>query len=314
MPQLDASLRNGFGRLRTAFVAPHVDYVLSREMASGGFAGRRGGADIYYTDFALRVLVANGGPREAAQRCVPLLEAAVQRDPFDATELFNRSNALRSLAAFDLSPDIDFMGLEEKNLVDFDTLAETFFYDHRSQGAYALFLLSLCGEQVIGHPFRHANTEAILHTLECPGGGFSERPFSSDPQTNATAACLATARMAGIEDTIDRPGAVDYLSSMQSTDGGFRAHAGIPHGDLLTTFSVLALQCVTGHPLVARPADLARFVRSARHGGGGFGACPGDAPDIEFTWYGLASTALLRAQADRDALVNRQTTSSDTHS
>ena len=43
-------------RLETA------EFILSRQCADGGFAGRRGGSDLYYTSFALDGLLACGGP------------------------------------------------------------------------------------------------------------------------------------------------------------------------------------------------------------------------------------------------------------
>ena len=56
LDMLDEVLRPGLARLSETFVATQVGFVAACQRPDGGFAGRQGDADLYYTDFALRTL------------------------------------------------------------------------------------------------------------------------------------------------------------------------------------------------------------------------------------------------------------------
>jgi geranylgeranyl transferase type-2 subunit beta len=53
---LDATLASGLLDLSAAFVDTQVAFVAGCQLPDGGFRGRQGGSDLYYTDFALRSL------------------------------------------------------------------------------------------------------------------------------------------------------------------------------------------------------------------------------------------------------------------
>jgi geranylgeranyl transferase type-2 subunit beta len=139
-----------------------------------------------------------------------------------------------------------------------------------------------------------------LITLLCPSGGFAERPGQANPQTNATCAALAALSLAGQLDPAMAASSLIFLISTQDSSGGFRAHVRAPRADLLSTFSALVAFWSRG--AIARidlPA-LGRFVKECAKPTGGFLSGPLDpAPDIEYTYYGVASACLLRASATK---------------
>ncbi|MEI6504194.1 MAG: prenyltransferase/squalene oxidase repeat-containing protein, partial [Armatimonadota bacterium] len=53
---LEGVLRTGLEGLGPALKQAQVAFVLSRQCADGGFRGRLGASDLYYTDFAVRLL------------------------------------------------------------------------------------------------------------------------------------------------------------------------------------------------------------------------------------------------------------------
>src|SRR5262245_24304798 len=54
--RLTRRLATGCRRLDSDRTARHVKFILSFQQADGGFAGRAGGSDLYYTGFAVRTL------------------------------------------------------------------------------------------------------------------------------------------------------------------------------------------------------------------------------------------------------------------
>src|SRR3981081_3206659 len=56
LQNLTTLLADGINRLPAEFRARHAGYLAGRQNPDGGFSGREGGSDLYYTGFALRGL------------------------------------------------------------------------------------------------------------------------------------------------------------------------------------------------------------------------------------------------------------------
>ena len=56
LERLTLRLVDGLARLPAEFRARHAAYLSAAQNADGGFSGREGGSDLYYTSFALRGL------------------------------------------------------------------------------------------------------------------------------------------------------------------------------------------------------------------------------------------------------------------
>ena len=93
---LDQMLADGVAGLGEAFVRRQVGFVRSRQQPDGGFAGRRGGSDAYYTDFAVRIL-ALFSPEDAALPRAAAYLASLSEAPADVVECFSRLNTARIL-------------------------------------------------------------------------------------------------------------------------------------------------------------------------------------------------------------------------
>src|SRR5262245_25709219 len=78
LPRLTARLGDGLLRLPDDFRQRHAEFVRRRQNADGGFPGREGGSDLYYTGFALRCLaVLDGLTPDLLRRSADFLRAAL---------------------------------------------------------------------------------------------------------------------------------------------------------------------------------------------------------------------------------------------
>lgn len=286
----------GICPLSGAFIERQVAFVRSRQLTDGGFAGRRGNADTYYTDFALRLL-ALCAPRDAAcRRAVGYLEALAS--PVTVVECLSRLSAARSLRQ--CGQPVAVPGDITACLAP-QRLPQGGFARPGGAGisAYQTFLAAVC-YALHGTDFPDGEgAVAGLATLQCADGGFCDVAGDMEGQTNATAAVLAllTLQDAVCEDQV-LP-ALAFLARMQDADGGLRAQPAAPMGDLLSTFTgLLSLMTLGGMTDLDVPA-IGRFVRALALPDGGFRAClVDDAADVEYTYYGVGVLALLRAYVD----------------
>ena len=76
LARLASKLANGISRLPAAFRSRHAVYLAAAQNMDGGFSGREGGSDLYYTGFALRGLsVLDALTPEIADRAANYLRA-----------------------------------------------------------------------------------------------------------------------------------------------------------------------------------------------------------------------------------------------
>lgn len=254
--------------------------VLACRADGGGFRGRQGDADLWYTDFAIRTLTLTGAPDTVfsdAARWLRL-EPAVTDQP----GLFNRVN------------------LERLCHVHRPAAALPTATPQASTSAYAL-LLDAATRDLLGHR-QPRDLPRLVAPLARSDGGFAERADARESQANASAAVLAALALAGRLDRCTRDTAVAFLCAQQGDDGGIRAHPGIPAGDLLSTFTTVWALTACNRLDRLRLGDCGRFTLRCRTAGGGFAATPDDGhDDTEYTYYGLAVLALLRVHADSGA-------------
>lgn len=327
LDMLDAMLREGVRGLSQTFVDAQVRSVTDCQQPDGGFRGRQGGSDSYYTDFALRTLgllgpecsamagarrwldrrwldhCAGTPPESCSGRPRPqplshLRERGVGHEQLrSVVECFSELNARRIVG---VAADAALCHVVQ-TVLDAHALPGGGFaqlIDDRRVSVYNTFLAALCC-QMLGVPM--ANVDAAMKavaSLVRPDGGFVQCAGQAVSQTNATAAAAAVLTLGNAMSQDLADGVVGFLASMQQADGGSAAHATAGSSDLLSTFTgVVALVGLDRFDAVDA-SGVARFVRSAAMPGGGFGAYPGDdAADVEYTYYGLGLVALLRQAA-----------------
>jgi geranylgeranyl transferase type-2 subunit beta len=296
-------LAAGAAELPESVRSRHTGYLLSAQASDGGFPGREGESDLYYTGFALRSLFMLGalhGP--TAERVAEFLrsQGTTRESVMDFLSL------VYSVVLLDLAAGIDVFSDSAPHWRD--AVAETLEGLRRPDGGYAKakegragstyqsFLVVLC-LQLIGRPVPEPDrmVEFIL-SQRADQGGFREIRVAKRAGTNPTAAAIGVLR---ILDRMDQEVAEDtraFLVDMQTEEGGFRANTRIPIADLLSTFTgVLTLDDLGGLDQIDQGAVL-RYVRSLeRHQGGFRGATWDEGADVEYTLYGLACMSLLEA-------------------
>jgi geranylgeranyl transferase type-2 subunit beta len=308
LQELTVRLAEGLGRLPAEQRRSHADYLVSVQQPDGGFAGRMGGSDLYYTAFALRGLSILGelyGP--VAQRAEQYLarQLVSHQTIVDFFSLFYAANLLKISAGMDLFKSVD-PNWPEQVATFLETLRrEDGGYSKAPEGnagsTYHTFLVVLV-LQLLERPI--PKPEKVVEFLQSqlqPDGGWREIRVSKRAGTNPTAAAAATLRI--IAQDHDGLGAlppeikeitIDFLCDMQTEEGGLRANTRIPIADLLSSFTGgLTLSDLDSFEEL--DVDLfRRFVYSLQLPGGGFQAAAWDeSHDVEYTFYGLGCLALL---------------------
>lgn len=284
-----AQLARGAAALPAELRAACRDAVLAHRDAAGGFAGRAGTADDWYTGFAVRALALTGGAEAALARAAAWL-AARPSPPGDLAAAQARAEAALTLRlggrAVPTPEAAVRTALAAQSCGD-GWAAPGDRVPSVCQAFLAVSALAALGYQ----PPRRRALLASVRACALAGGGYADR-VGGTPQANATAAALALL-------PAPRPEDLSALAALQAPDGGVRAQPGLPAGDLLSSFA--AAWALARHDALdrLRLGDLARFVQGCRHARG-FGACLGDdGSDPEYVFYGLGVLGLLAAQAGR---------------
>jgi geranylgeranyl transferase type-2 subunit beta len=303
LENLTLRLAAGLGELPAEVRDPHVRYLKSAQRSDGGFAGRDGGSDLYYTGFGLRGLAVLGELYgDTAERAATFLRGRLsgRESIVDFLSLIYSARLLAQAAGVDPLAD----AVPQWR----DAVAESLDRLRRPDGGYAkgaeghasstyhTFLVVLC-LQLIERPVPDpAGIVAFVRSQACDEGGFREIRAGKRAGTNPTAAAIGTLQALGALRPEDRESTLDFLVEMQNDEGGLRANTRIPIADLLSTFTGLLTLMDLDALAEIEPRDAARFVASLEMPMGGFHAAAWDpAHDVEYTFYGLGCRALLHA-------------------
>jgi len=292
---LDAQLATGYASLGRTSPEPTLGFVLSQQTPEGGFHGRRDAADLYYTDFALRLLGLIGVEAQPLQRAAAYLGRA-GGGCRDVVSAFGLLNAARILKGRGIEVPLDRRHITEV-LLRQHLPAGGFAHPGDSQpSAYQTFLAALALEILDERMPRMEAAARAVAALRCPDGGYSDRPGEKTGQTNPTAAALAFLALANALPTRDAADAVSFLTRMQDANGGLRAPAAAPAGDLLSTFTGLVALSGFGALDRLRLSHVVEFVAPLGLVGGGYRSCEADSEaDVEYTYYGVGILSLLGA-------------------
>jgi geranylgeranyl transferase type-2 subunit beta len=301
LEQLTVRLATGAAQLAEAVRTRHVSYLTSSQRPDGGFAGREGGSDLYYTGFALRSLSILGqlhGP--IAERAAAFLKGGrVARE-----SIVDYLSRVYGAALLEVSAGIDVLG--DCSPTWKEDVANTLEQLRRDDGGYAKsaeggvgstyysFLVLMCHE-LTGNPL-HRPERLIDFVLaqRCEEGGFREIRVAKRASTNPTAAAIGVLRTLDALDNEIRDGTISFLAEMQTDEGGLRANTRIPTADLLSTFTGLStLADLDAMERVDCQAVLRYVERLQRDQGGFRGGAWDEAVDVEYTFYGLGCLALL---------------------
>lgn len=297
LEQLTIRIAEGVGQLPDEVRARHTQYFLAAQKPDGGFGGREGGSDLYYTGFALRGLAVLGelyGP--VAERAGGFLRSRLggQESVVDFFSLIYGAMLLQSTAGIDVFAQSQ-PNWREQVAAWLETL-------RRADGGYAKgvegqasstyhsFLVVICLQLLEKLPPEPEKLLNFLRSQAAEEGGFREIKAGKRAGTNPTAAAIATFKILGALDENTRLDTIDFLLDMQTDEGGLRANTRIPIADLLSTFTGLTTLEDLGGLSDANLSAAKQFVLSLQREEGGFHAAAWDpAHDVEYSFYGLAA-------------------------
>lgn len=295
--------------------ARHVEHLLAAQHPDGGFAGREGGADLYYTAFGLLglSLLRATVPHVVTERLIGYLCASWER-PSHLVDFFSLLHAFRLLQELRPDPQEHLRALPEE-LRD----AESEWGDlvvagletcrtpdggfgrtpgQTSGSTYATFLTLLCHEE-LNKPVAHAEkANAFLQSRRRDDGGYVELAPMRRSGANPTAAAVASLRVL-TPDGMDWASTAAFLATLQGMEGGVTANARAPLADLLSTFTTTWTLFELGELAALDGRAALRFVQGLEMPNGGFRAGAwDDRADVEYTFYGLGALALLGSDVD----------------
>lgn len=301
LANLTLRLANGVAQLPESFRAPHAKFLLAKQNGDGGFSGREGPSDLYYTSFALRSIALLGELHGTpAERAATFLKSQFNRQ----AAIIDFLSLIYGAMLLDTSAGINIFSAAQPGWPD--AVCTTLERLRRSDGGYAKtdegqssstyqsFLVVLC-QQLLERPLvEPERLAAFAQSRQRDDGGFVEIGPMKNSGTNPTAAAIGLLKILDAIDRNVRENTLDFLANMQSDEGGLRANTRIPMADILSTFTgTLTLADLNALEEIDLSAAR-KFVESLAQAEGGFYAGHWDnVADVEYTFYGLGALALL---------------------
>ncbi|MDA0282847.1 MAG: terpene cyclase/mutase family protein [Planctomycetota bacterium] len=305
--RLAERLANGLSRMDEARRDRHRSFILSCQQSDGGFGGREGDSDLYYTSFAVRSLGMLGGMSTAEASSVGRFLAEFDWQGLGVIDL---TNWLYTALAVQVFGGGDLLEDEEPDWPQ--RIAEKLERVRGSDGGYAKseagaagstyhsFLVTLTYELLGIAPPRPNRLIQFIYDRQRDDGGFVEIAPMKNSGTNPTAAAVGLMSIVGGLDDELREDVRDFLKQTWSNEGGFQANKRIAFADGLSTFTGLLTAQDLNITNVASEAMIERFIAlELEFPTGGFrGAAWDDQADVEYSFYGLGCLALLWSRGD----------------
>jgi geranylgeranyl transferase type-2 subunit beta len=302
LQRLTTRLADGLAGTPAEFRGRHVAYLQAAQSADGGWSGREGGSDLYYTAFGLRGLaVLDGLTPAVTERAAAFLRHSLTRQA-SVVDFFSLLYACLLIQAGG-GPDVladsppDWPDRVAATLETFRTPDGGYgkAAGAASGSTYHTFLVGLC-YQLLGRPLPQA--EAVVRFIGSrrrDDGGFVEIAPMRRSGTNPTAAAVGVLQVVESPSLAEvRPGLIAFLGEMPSPEGGLRANGRAPLADLLSTFTGCWTLAQLDAVEAVDTAAVVRYVRGLEQPGGGFcGGLWDERSDVEYTFYGLGVTGLL---------------------
>jgi len=301
LQRVTGRLIDGVDRLSPDFRRRHATWLQGRQNPDGGFSGRAGGSDLYYTGFALRSLaVLQGLESETSERAANFLRSRLVGSA-GVIDLFSLLVSV-FLVRLGGGPDV----LADAPADWPNRVAETLETFRHADGGYAktpggsagstytTFLVALALE-LLGNPV--PNPERVLAFLASRhrAGGYVEIPQMKRSGTNPTAAAIGTLQILGGLDDRAREGVANFLFGLLAeSEGGIRANDRIPTADLLSTFTGSWTLADVGGLERLNASAIRAYAESLQAPDGGFrGGLWDDGRDVEYTFYGIGVLGLF---------------------
>lgn len=310
LAKLMIGLTIGASQLDEATRFRHLKFVMDRHKPDGGWAGREGDSDLYYTSFALRTLAILGqlnGP--IAEVCGQFLRSRLAKFESIVDLLSLVYSAKLIQASCDLDPLEGCDPQWQARLADLlaSLWREDGGYSKTIEGSvsstYQTFLALICLELIEAEIPNASLTQQFLLKQRQDDGGFLEVRVAKRSGANPTAAAIGGLQVLGDLDEQISVTAGQFLLELQSDEGGFQANTRIPLPDLLSTFTAMVTLSDLGSIYQANLRPVERYVRSMEVETGGFHGFEFDQDvDVEYTFYGLGALSILQLAQSTDSL------------
>jgi geranylgeranyl transferase type-2 subunit beta len=302
LQQLTVRLAIGAQGIAASTRDRHIQWLCRQQRVDGGFAGREGESDPYYTAFALRGLwILDALDESIAAAAGEFLRSRLlgKESIVDLISLIFAAAICELAAGVEVISDDDLQwrdnvaALTNGLRTDDGGFAKTL--EGRAGSTYQTFLTVLCHELMETETPNIDGIERFLDSQRHLEGGYLEIRAAKRPGVNPTAAAIGTRVTIGRLDLEREQSTAQFLAQMQSDEGGLTANTRIPFADLLSSFTGLLTLIDLGSASLVNVAAIERYVQSMQSPAGGFvGFALDQTPDVEYTFYGLATLALCQ--------------------
>ncbi|MFO0938752.1 MAG: prenyltransferase/squalene oxidase repeat-containing protein [Gemmataceae bacterium] len=303
LTRLTLRLLDGMEKLDESTKRPHVDFLKRRQLPDGGFPGREGGSDLYYTGFALRSLaVLQALSPEICEPCGAFIKTRMT----SSAGVVDFFSLLVSCYLVPVGGGPDVLGSAPADWKDrVAQLLETFRTKDGGYGkvpnahagsTYTSFLVALA-YQLLDRPIPEpVRLIEFVRGRKREDGGFVEIAAMKRSGTNPTAAGVGILQMLEAFDAETKESVSTFLAALPSSfEGGFRANDRIPVADLLSTFTGSWSLDQLGESHRVNWERQREYAESLQLPDGGFkGGLWDEAADVEYTFYGLGTLALAQ--------------------
>ncbi len=301
LTRLTTRLLEGVERLPVELRERNVAYLRAAQNPDGGFPGREGGSDLYYTGFALRSLaVLQALDADVCNKAGDFLRTKLT----GSASVVDFFSLVVSCYLVPLGGGPDVLADAPPDWRDrVATTLETFRTPDGGYGktpgalygsTYTSFLVTLC-LQLLDRPNpRSDQLAAFVKSRRRPDGGYVEISAMKRSGTNPTAAGIGLLQILGALDGEARSGTATFLAALPSPfEGGLRANDRIPAADLLSTFTGGWTLDQLGRADKLDWDAVQRYAEGCARPAGGFrGGLWDEGTDVEYTFYGLGTLAL----------------------
>ncbi|MCS6866989.1 MAG: terpene cyclase/mutase family protein [Gemmataceae bacterium] len=307
LTQLTNRLLAGIERLPADVRSRHTQYLLAAQNPDGGFSGREGGSDLYYTGFALRSLaILQALTPDVCQQAGQFLQTALT----GSAGVVDFFSLIISCYLVPLGGGPDLLahapaGWQDRVAATLESFRTPDGGYGKTPGAihgstYTSFLVAL-SLQLLGRDLpQPEKLAAFVQSRRRPDGGYVEISAMKRSGTNPTAAGVGLLQMLGGLSAEEKQTTAAFLAALRSPlEGGLRANDRIPAADLLSTFtgSWTLDQLGCAHQLDWEQVQ--NYAYECERPIGGFrGGLWDEQTDVEYTFYGLGVLALAALMMD----------------
>jgi geranylgeranyl transferase type-2 subunit beta len=303
LTRLTVRLFEGFQRLPADVRARHAGYLRAGQNPDGGWSGREGGSDLYYTAFGLRgLMVLDALTLEICTNAAGFLRSSLSQQA-SVVDFFSLLYAW-VLVQLGGGPDVlaesppDWQARVAALLETFRTpdggYAKT--PGGSSGSTYYTFMVALCYEILARDVPEPEGIARFVRSRQRDDGGFVEIAPMKRSGTNPTAAAVGLLQMlpGSTLSPVEAERVSTFLAEMPSFEGGLRANGRAPLADLLSTFTGAWTLDQLGTLDRIDREQVVEFASSMAQPEGGFrGGVWDERCDVEYTFYGLGATSLL---------------------